>query len=1668
MASYTLNADELKILRYMADATVVENDTLKCKRTPEDIAEDLGLVIEDVRLTLDALEEVYVINRSEDNFYIMPDSVFSAVMKKEEPKKEETTEEINRPFRLNGDTANRVDDDEENVFEDQHLDFSEIRDDGVQDADEYMEEKVANALSEEEPAPAPEMSLADKKRELARKRMQQARKDREFYIKEEEMRKAYEEAFPLEHISETVPTELTTEEGRFSDIIEEDNTVTMEVGDVNAEELPAFESPNIPDVTVKMPVTPMENSTPTAGETSNLYVYGDYYNDTEVENAYADQHVEFKDMRGGDLSAVSDNPEVEDVLLNNQTNQTASSVVTTTAMSPESTSSLRTMLQNESIIQTREGVSRVSGDALIPISNVSTDNMPQMITETPDVIGKDIRFITDGSTDTGYNSYADPMVNNTPKTPTDPTYQKDHGHTVDVSENAPEPIKAMYNGTAATTNVSPETMATFDAFTGEVYNAETIARRNSEVNNYHYEGVRDVRKEVLGATILSQQKAQSLVPEQAQTHSNSTVPSNKIVGTVSGKIDYDISTTKSGAMDIQSGNPTFNLEKVDIVRNREGTQPAQYVYDALNNIKVYNFSRLAKDTTKNQISSAYHQTMDGINHDYTADMRRDAINVGSIGVAVTATAVLDIMKSKVANEEKAFSLMEKISNDPKLADFNANMLEGKDWAKAESMLMNAGYGSSQIKLIASNRQVILDEINVRNEVFSKLNSDPTFLAGSGVKDLRKHLLTKGYKSLSADAKLRLIDELTKTDPNPAMRVVRFAGMYGQGLTRRQINKLEKSLNKATTPDERTQMLLRMAKKLQAQHSVEMFRSRHRTGRSMANFVRSIRPMEQDIASKTFRDSVRGTISAYNKAKLVVWGVPIAYGFGKKAIKNGGNLFKKVGNLTFKRVKSLKFTRIGEFSTNKKKVSLKVKKVSKDTGKAGKNVLKNFRVGATNTLSTIATMRAVKNIVKESMRTTQSSAEEEARKEKIQDAENTLVQTKHVFQKVSDKAKNKAEKDAMKNAGNGIKNKAKQQGMKNATKSGMKNTTKKATKKTAKAVTKTAEESGKKAFISGASNMLKGLGKLIISVPLPVWILIIILILILFIVRIFQDSSSFVMGVSNGAKASQEIYSEFATGLTQSITDGITEMNESVILVSTKPNSYDDEYADIDDYLKKCTELDEKREKNAIEFANARIGTYSPESKGLNAYQTNGRYGQDASILNGHRTDYYGSDDKEQGYTLHYMDAYGNEIANHSTNAQDILALCAVMYGNMFDSNKTFPILVEDQWYLMNPAIKWKESDIYTCNTCTCDRYGYYDLGSYKYNSNHEVIRYHCNDYYEVQNVQYLSRSGAKVEGDIRGYDSEGCKYRTLEQKFYRYGDDTYDLYLDGWISYDDYLYYWYNYYDEYIGIWGYKTEWYCDGDHTVSVCYGHKDVDLYITLYDIDYASAKNIYPTASTSKTGKYNKYSDMLEEFLNDGGFSNDGLKNWAKKLYEQDWYELYNVSILGNAGFRIGGTLSDADIESILGNLSDKDLSIKQQAIVEFALRYVGKIPYYWGGKASSLDFEENNFGSTVEADYKGRTSKGLDCSGFVAWVMANNGIKVPSSTAGYSGYQTTRDHSQLKVGDLGFKSIPGSEDNHIGIYAGVDENGRDLWIHCTGSGGTVVNNYNGFKHYVSLGN
>ncbi|MFD2169206.1 C40 family peptidase [Tumebacillus lipolyticus] len=80
-----------------------------------------------------------------------------------------------------------------------------------------------------------------------------------------------------------------------------------------------------------------------------------------------------------------------------------------------------------------------------------------------------------------------------------------------------------------------------------------------------------------------------------------------------------------------------------------------------------------------------------------------------------------------------------------------------------------------------------------------------------------------------------------------------------------------------------------------------------------------------------------------------------------------------------------------------------------------------------------------------------------------------------------------------------------------------------------------------------------------------------------------------------------------------------------------------------------------------------------------------------------------------------------------------------------------------------------------------------------------------------------------------------------------------------------------------------------------------------------------------------------------------------------------------------------------------------------VVETAMKYVG-VPYKWAGN----------------------TPSGFDCSGYVSYVMAQQGVHLPRiSTDMYKGGTQT---TSPKAGDLVFFSTYGPGATHVGIYLG----------------------------------
>ena len=220
--------------------------------------------------------------------------------------------------------------------------------------------------------------------------------------------------------------------------------------------------------------------------------------------------------------------------------------------------------------------------------------------------------------------------------------------------------------------------------------------------------------------------------------------------------------------------------------------------------------------------------------------------------------------------------------------------------------------------------------------------------------------------------------------------------------------------------------------------------------------------------------------------------------------------------------------------------------------------------------------------------------------------------------------------------------------------------------------------------------------------------------------------------------------------------------------------------------------------------------------------------------------------------------------------------------------------------------------------------------------------------------------------------------------------------------------------------------------------------------------------------------KLKNLTDAFERDDGRKNPKLREWCDNLYAQDWYDLYGVDPYGDGvSLSTGaGRLSQDQIDELLSSIGD--VSEARTEIVSFALDQVGRIPYYWGGKARCAGFDGNGFGEPVKPDYKGRNKRGLDCSGFVSWVywsvMSPSAASCPAgqSTASFTGSLglTRINADALKPGDIGLEAMPGAGSNHIGIFAGYDESGRMKWVHCAGSSGTTCSTTNCFRVYYRL--
>ena len=226
-----------------------------------------------------------------------------------------------------------------------------------------------------------------------------------------------------------------------------------------------------------------------------------------------------------------------------------------------------------------------------------------------------------------------------------------------------------------------------------------------------------------------------------------------------------------------------------------------------------------------------------------------------------------------------------------------------------------------------------------------------------------------------------------------------------------------------------------------------------------------------------------------------------------------------------------------------------------------------------------------------------------------------------------------------------------------------------------------------------------------------------------------------------------------------------------------------------------------------------------------------------------------------------------------------------------------------------------------------------------------------------------------------------------------------------------------------------------------NYCPGHVDLYVKVTIYGFE--DAKGLRTVALSADDQDENEATKNLDAALARNGWNGwtEEQMGYVQKLISQDWFKTYGLSI---STINPKQPLTEEEISKYLSSLPE-DISDERKAVIQFALSSVGKIPYYWGGKASAASYEKNGFGRVVEADYKGRVLRGLDCSGWVQWVYwsaIGNRLNGASSTATLIGEGQKIKRSELQPGDI---IVRVGADSHVVMFLQWAGNGNMIVIH-----------------------
>lgn len=183
--------------------------------------------------------------------------------------------------------------------------------------------------------------------------------------------------------------------------------------------------------------------------------------------------------------------------------------------------------------------------------------------------------------------------------------------------------------------------------------------------------------------------------------------------------------------------------------------------------------------------------------------------------------------------------------------------------------------------------------------------------------------------------------------------------------------------------------------------------------------------------------------------------------------------------------------------------------------------------------------------------------------------------------------------------------------------------------------------------------------------------------------------------------------------------------------------------------------------------------------------------------------------------------------------------------------------------------------------------------------------------------------------------------------------------------------------------------------------------------------------------------------------GVANSEAIQNMANAL---------KMTLYGSLGNGQTVPLTDAEL---IAFVERQDCNAARKHLLATALSLVGKVPYFWGGRSEAGWNDAWNTPRLVTAAGSSSTGTirpyGLDCSGFTDWAY-----KTALGVSLYNGswrqwdatYAITEE--ELLPGDLGFMAVPGTVPiNHVLMYAGIGNNGEQMWVHCSSGSGVVLN-------------